>query len=159
MLASSEHVATDNETHLFSQYLVSQFETWDRLKRSVRKVGLNHMMEEGEFLALLRHFADAVMSRIPCQSVRTLRLFSRRRQNTFTIGARYWKSIRKRTFFFRSRPQSRRSFHASRQPGMGKGLGTVKCHRQLHAMEVVRQGRPTNKGNRHAMSFRCDMKI
>lgn len=64
MLASSEHVATDNETHLFSQYLVSQFETWDRLKRSVRKVGLNHMMEEGEFLALLRHFADAVMSRI-----------------------------------------------------------------------------------------------
>jgi len=64
MLASSEHVATGVETHLFSHYLVSQFESWDQFKRKiVREIGLSHVMGEPEFLALIRQFADGVISR------------------------------------------------------------------------------------------------
>jgi hypothetical protein len=65
MLASSEHVATCNETHLFTQYLASLFDSWDLFKRNpVREIGLSHVMEESEFLALIRNFADGVISRI-----------------------------------------------------------------------------------------------
>ena len=64
MLASSEHVATENETHLFSHFLVSQFAAWDRFKRNAREIGLYQLMDEAEFLTLIRHFADAVISRI-----------------------------------------------------------------------------------------------
>lgn len=65
MLASSEHVATSNETNLFTHYLVSLFDSWDLFKRTtVREVGLNHIMDEPEFLALIRRFADGVISRI-----------------------------------------------------------------------------------------------
>ena len=62
MLASSDQVATVNETHLFSLYLVSQFESWERLRG--REIGLRHLMTEAEFIALIRHFADCVISRI-----------------------------------------------------------------------------------------------
>ena len=65
MLASTPQVATVNETHLFSLYLSSQFGSWDLLKnRSEREIGLGPLMEEAEFLALIRHFADSVISRI-----------------------------------------------------------------------------------------------
>ena len=63
MLASSDQVATVNETHLFSLYLASQFDSWDQFKHG-REIGLSHLMKEVEFLTLIRHFADAVMSRI-----------------------------------------------------------------------------------------------
>ena len=62
MLASSDQVATVNETHLFSLHLVSQFESWERLRG--REIGLRHLMTEVEFIALIRHFADCVISRI-----------------------------------------------------------------------------------------------
>ena len=64
MLASSQCVATSNETHLFSAYLVSQFETWQEFEQSTRQIGLNQLMSEAEFLALNKHFADDVMHRI-----------------------------------------------------------------------------------------------
>jgi len=64
MLAASQHVATVNETHLFSQYLHSQFETWERLKDNIRAIGLAHVMEEAEFLALIRQFCDGVLNRV-----------------------------------------------------------------------------------------------
>lgn len=63
MLGSSHQVATVNETHLFSQFLVSQFKSWDRWL-SGREIGLRPLMTEAEFIALIRHFADAVIHRI-----------------------------------------------------------------------------------------------
>ena len=63
MLASSAQVATVNETHLFSLYLVSLFDSWDQFQHG-RETGLSHLMKEAEFLSLIRDFASNVISRI-----------------------------------------------------------------------------------------------
>lgn len=64
MLASTDEVATANESHLFSKYLASLFDGWDAFRGNAREIGLHHLMTEDEYLSLVRNFAYGVMARI-----------------------------------------------------------------------------------------------
>jgi Sulfotransferase family len=64
MLASADEVATANESHLFSEYLASLFNSWDAFRGNAREIGIHHLMTEDEYLSLVRDFASGVMARI-----------------------------------------------------------------------------------------------
>jgi hypothetical protein len=64
MLASSNLVASVNETHLFSSYMRSLFTEWTFWKKNSRPIGLHEFIGEEEYLAMLRDFACSVMIKI-----------------------------------------------------------------------------------------------
>jgi hypothetical protein len=64
LLSRSSHIATANETHLFTGYTRSLFSAWDHHQRNARALGLHHLMSEQEYLDLIRNFTCKVMLRI-----------------------------------------------------------------------------------------------
>jgi hypothetical protein len=61
-LSQSPDVATGAETHLFSSYLRSLQDTWDRHKGTY--VGLSHLITEEELVDWIRNFAELCLGRI-----------------------------------------------------------------------------------------------
>jgi hypothetical protein len=64
MLARSRHIATVNETHLFSVYMRSMLESNDRFKGNPRAIGLEPLFSEAEYCDIIREFASTVLARI-----------------------------------------------------------------------------------------------
>ena len=64
LLSRSPHIATANETYLFTGYTRSLFAAWAHHQRNVRAVGLHNLMSEEEYFDLIRNFTCKVMLRI-----------------------------------------------------------------------------------------------
>ncbi len=64
LLSRSTHIATANETHLFTGYTRSLFSAWNQHQRNVRELGLHHLMSEEEYFSLIKDFSYKVMLRI-----------------------------------------------------------------------------------------------
>ncbi|MGK2941527.1 MAG: sulfotransferase family protein [Immundisolibacter sp.] len=64
LLSQSTHVATVNETHLFSHYTRSLFESWVHFQSSARGSGLHDLMGEEDFIAKVRVFTDDILKLI-----------------------------------------------------------------------------------------------
>ncbi|MDA3919333.1 MAG: sulfotransferase [Salinisphaera sp.] len=64
LLAQSPHVVTCNETHLFSSYLGSAFQSWKHFQSNNRAIGLHHIVSEADYMACLKHQCDSLFERI-----------------------------------------------------------------------------------------------
>lgn len=64
LVSASPSVATAVESHLFQSYLSSLFAGWRYYRDSLAPVGLHHLMEEDEYVALIRDLASKLMARI-----------------------------------------------------------------------------------------------
>ncbi len=67
LMAQHAAVATSQETHLFSRYLRQLERMWKRevdAPASARKVGLQNVLSEDEFIALCREFARGVLDKV-----------------------------------------------------------------------------------------------
>lgn len=66
LLAQHPEIVTSQETHLFERYLIHMESMWLREKevRTERGIGLRPILSDGEFYALCRSFADAVLRKV-----------------------------------------------------------------------------------------------
>ena len=64
LLSRSPHIATANETYLFTGYTRSLFAAWAHHQRNVRAVGLHNLISEEEYFDLIRNFTCKVMLRM-----------------------------------------------------------------------------------------------
>jgi Sulfotransferase family len=64
LLSRSPRIATANETNLFLSYTASLFSGWDLHRNNVRRVGVDKLMNEEEYIDLVRDFVCNVMVRI-----------------------------------------------------------------------------------------------
>ena len=64
LLSRSPHIATANETYLFTGYTRPLFAAWAHHQRTVGAVGLYNLMSEEEYFDLIRNFTCKVMLRI-----------------------------------------------------------------------------------------------
>jgi len=64
LLSRSEFVASAPETHMFDEYMRSFFWSWNNFRRGSGNWGLHLLLEESEFLAMVRQAAGVVFSKI-----------------------------------------------------------------------------------------------
>lgn len=64
MLSQSPQVTTAQETHLFSLYLRSMFESWDKMKKDNRGTGLSGLVSEDEYLRWIERFCEYCLYRM-----------------------------------------------------------------------------------------------
>jgi hypothetical protein len=86
LLSRSPHIATANETHLFTGYTRSLFTAWAHHQCNVRAAGLHNLMSEEAYFDLIRNFTCKVMLRILERSRRQIS-YLRKFPIAFYIGA------------------------------------------------------------------------
>jgi len=64
LLSRSPSVATAQETHLFNVFLRGTVEKWDYYRTTGQRAGLNQVLNDEEFRALLRNFSGFVFAKI-----------------------------------------------------------------------------------------------
>ena len=64
LLSRSHWVVTGPETHVFSLFLRSMVDQWERIGKTGERIGLNQVLSEEEFRALLRNVSGFVFAKI-----------------------------------------------------------------------------------------------
>ncbi len=64
LISANDHVATANETHLFSSYLTSLLTSWNRFETDRRQIGISQLISHDEWMAQIRRVSEIVLSRI-----------------------------------------------------------------------------------------------
>src|SRR5208283_3010337 len=64
LLSRSPSVVTGPETHVFSLFLRSMVDQWNRLRVTGERIGLNQVLSEEEFRSLLRSISGFVFAKI-----------------------------------------------------------------------------------------------
>ncbi len=95
LLSRSPAIVTAPETHIFSLFLRSMVDQWNRIQETGERIGLNQVLSEEEFRGLLRSTSGFVFAKI-AQRGRRPPSSSKKRPTTSTAGARFWMRGRKR---------------------------------------------------------------
>jgi hypothetical protein len=64
LLARSPEVATAQETHIFSLFLRSMIDEWNRLEKTGERIGLSQLLSRSEFRGLLRNISGYLFAKI-----------------------------------------------------------------------------------------------